>query len=218
LCDTALGYAYAGQRERIDAQLIHDFEEDKQPSGSCPGRDNTMNCIANITSVESSNEQTAVPATRSAASTAQSEATGKSKSLATTEQTLTADKPAKPVTPAATATKKPDAAESELLRICLSRLLTKFGIQVIAIAPLQGSELHTLNQKDLDILQVERDDHRDNLEIGVCELFEKWGNQLLVNDSLVAEACLSLPNRLDYDRKLSQKLYSLVPQASQSVA
>ena len=35
---------------------------------------------------------------------------------------------------------------------------------------------------------------------------------------LATEASLSQPNRLEYGRKLSQKLYSLVPQAPQSVA
>ena len=38
------------------------------------------------------------------------------------------------------------------------------------------------------------------------------------NDSLATEASLSQPDRLDYGRKLSQKLYSLVPHAPQSVA
>ena len=42
---------------------------------------------------------------------------------------------------------------------------------------------------------------------------------MLFNDNLVTEASLSQPDRLDYGRKLSQKLYSLVPpQAPQSVA
>ena len=110
------------------------------------------------------------------------------------------------------------AAESELLRIYLSKLLNKFGIQVIAAVPLNAKELRALDEKSLDILLVELDDHLDNLDEAVYELFENWEKPVLFNDSLATEASLSQPNRLDYGRKLSQKLYSLVPQAPQSVA
>ena len=37
LCDTALVYGYAEQRERLDARLIHDVARDKQQGGLFPG-------------------------------------------------------------------------------------------------------------------------------------------------------------------------------------
>jgi len=110
------------------------------------------------------------------------------------------------------------AADSELLRIYLSKLLSKFGIQVTATLPLNGADLSALDKRDLDILLVELDDHLDNLDAAVYALFESWDKPVLFNDSLATEASLSQPNRLEYGRKLSQKLYSLVPQAPQSVA
>jgi len=58
----------------------------------------------------------------------------------------------------------------------------------------------------------------DHLDEALYEILEEWKQPVLFNDSMATEASLSQPNRLDYGRKLSQKLYSLVPQAPQSVA
>ena len=65
---------------------------------------------------------------------------------------------------------------------------------------------------------VELDADLDRLDEALYELLEDWAQPILFNDSLATEASLSEPNRLDYGRKLSQKLFSLVPHAPQSVA
>jgi hypothetical protein len=110
------------------------------------------------------------------------------------------------------------AANSELLRIYLSKLLSKFGIEVVAAVPLTATDLRVLEEKTLDMLLVELDDHLDRLGESTYELLESWEKPVLFNDSLATEASLSQPNRLEYGRKLSEKLFSLLPQAPQSVA
>ena len=110
-------------------------------------------------------------------------------------------------------------ANSELLRIYLSRLLTRFGIEVVATLPLTARDLRALPASSIDVLLVELDDNMDHLDDALYEILEEWEQPVLFNDNLVTEASLSQPDRLDYGRKLSQKLYSLVPpQAPQSVA
>jgi hypothetical protein len=110
------------------------------------------------------------------------------------------------------------AADSELLRIYLARLLTKFDIQVVATLPLSSQALNELDPDSIDVLLVELDDRIDRLDQTLYDTLIDWKHPILFNDSLATEASLSQPDRLDYGRKLSQKLYSLVPHAPQSVA
>ena len=110
------------------------------------------------------------------------------------------------------------AAESELQRLYLARLLGKFNIEVVATVPLKAPDLQALDAGNIDVLLVELDDHLDHLDDALYELLEEWQQPVLFNDSLATEASLSQPDRKEYGRKLSQKLYSLVPQAPQSVA
>jgi hypothetical protein len=110
------------------------------------------------------------------------------------------------------------AAESELLRLYLSRLLSRFHIEVVVTTPLRASDMHTLDADAIDILLVELDSQLDGLDEALYELLDGWKQPVLFNDSLATEASLSQPDRGEYGRKLSQKLYSLVPHAPQSVA
>ncbi len=110
------------------------------------------------------------------------------------------------------------AAESELLRIYLSRLLSRFGIEVVDSLPLSAHELHALSPDRIDVLLVELDDNLDHLDEALYEVLENWKRPVLFNDSLATEASLSQPNRMEYGRKLSEKLFSMVPHAPQSVA
>ena len=110
------------------------------------------------------------------------------------------------------------AAESELLRIYLSRLLSNFNITVVASLPLTPEGLKELDMDSFDVLHVELDSHLECLDEDLYALFADWKQPVLFNDSLSTEASLSQPNRRDYGLKLSQKLFSLVPNAPQSVA
>ncbi len=183
LCDTALVYGYAEQREYIDAKLVNDAASDKQRGGLFP-----------------------IPANHPLR-----------------------DQPPAPPTPAApkNALSPNDhpqdlrvaiAAESELLRTYLAKLLGRFGIHIVESLPLQSEALQALPSKSVDVLLVELDQHLEQMDDTLYDLLESWETPVLFNDSLATEASLSQPNRLEYGRKLSQKLYSLLPQAPQSVA
>jgi hypothetical protein len=190
LCDTALVYGFAEQRERIDAQLVHDVASDKQKGGLFPQK-------------------------------RESSATKQAVKPRVTEKPVAAVPPGAPVAVASQpgrAVRVAITAESELQRLYLSRLLGKFNIDVVATVPLKTRELRTLDAENIDVLLVELDDHIDRLDDELYELLEEWKHPVLFNDSLATEASLSQKNRNDYGRKLSQKLYSLVRQAPQSVA
>ena len=193
LCDTALVYGFAEQRERIDAQLIRDVARDKQKGGLFP---------------KNSPSAAPKPAPQPFAP----------------EKRIAAVQPVQPNVPAAvehrstSAVRVAIAAESELQRLYLARLLGKFNIEVVATVQLKAQDLQALDAGNIDVLLVELDDHLDRLDDALYELLEEWQQPVLFNDSLATEASLSQPDRNDYGRKLSQKLYSLVPQAPQSVA
>jgi general secretion pathway protein A len=196
LCDTALVYGYAEQRDTIDAELINEVARDKQSGGLFPSRG---------------------PETPAANPEPRSPFAGR---MAGARKP-----PDKPMT--AVTTRPPGkagqlrlavAADSELLRIYLARLLTKFDIRVVATLPLSSQALNELEPDSIDVLLVELDDRIDRLDQGLYDTLIDWKQPILFNDSLATEASLSQPDRLDYGRKLSQKLYSLVPHAPQSVA
>ncbi len=105
-----------------------------------------------------------------------------------------------------------------MLRIYLSRLLSRFDIEIVATLPLTADALGELEARSIDVLHVELDNQFDGLDRKLCEHLENWEQPILFNDSLSTEASLSQPNRIEYGRKLSQKLFSLVPDAPQSVA
>jgi type II secretory pathway predicted ATPase ExeA len=193
LCDTALVYGYAEQRDRVDAALVEEVAEEKQQGGLFQ----IQNAEPETTqqSPVLSADITPVTQARDSASITPVSATEKSHQL---RVAITAD--------------------SELLRIYLARLLTRFGIKVVTTLPLTARDLHTLPASSIDVLLVELDDNMDNLDEALYEILEEWKQPVLFNDSLATEASLSQPDRLDYGRKLSRKLYSLVPQAPQSVA
>ncbi len=193
LCDTALVYGYAEQRDRVDAALVEEVAQEKQQGGLFP--------IKN-----------AAPG-----------ATQQNPLLSADISAVTPTHNPATVTPV----RKPEesgrlriaiAADSELLRLYLSRLLTRFSIEVVTTLSLTAGDLHTLPANSIDVLLVELDDNLDHLDEALYEILEKWKQPVLFNDSLATEASLSQPDRLDYGRKLSRKLYSLAPQAPQSVA
>ena len=194
LCDTALVYGYAEQRDRVDATLVEEVAKEKQKGGLFP----IQNAAPETTQQSPARSADITPVTQ-------------------------AHNPAS-ITPVSTTTEKSHqlrvaiTADSELLRIYLSRLLTRFGIEVVATLPLTARDLRALPASSIDVLLVELDDNMDHLDDALYEILEEWEQPVLFNDNLVTEASLSQPDRLDYGRKLRQKLYSLVPQAPQSVA
>jgi type II secretory pathway predicted ATPase ExeA len=217
LCDTALVYGYAEQHEVIDEKMITDAARDKQQGGLFAANAATLAESEPVTATQPDNTATvpgpdihrhpaptALPVSRVASSAGH-------------DSERIAAKPAAPTSHTGKL-RVAIAAESELLRAYLAKLMSRYDIQVVEVLPLQATALQRLQEQTVDVLLVELDDHLDHLDEGVYELLDKWEKPVLFNDSLATEASLSQPNRLEYGLKLSQKLYSLVPQAPQSVA
>jgi len=193
LCDTALVYGYAEQRDRVDAALVEEVAKEKQQGGLFP--------------IKSAEPETI-----------------RQNPVITADIALVTQAHNPASIPPVCKTEKPSqlrvaiTADSELLRLYLSRLLSRFDIEVVTTLPFTARDLHALPAGSIDVLLVELDDNLDRLDEALYEILEEWKQPVLFNDSLATEASLSQPDRLDYGRKLSQKLYSLVPQAPQSVA
>jgi type II secretory pathway predicted ATPase ExeA len=184
LCDTALVYGYAEQREKVDAKLVKDAARDKQQGG--------LFQAANASSDAADRGRGAAPSVVKPPMSGQTE-TGRAR------------------------LKIAIAADSELLRLYLSRLLSPFDIQVISTLPLNARDLTALDTGSIDVLLVELDGHLDHMDEKLYTLLDKWPHPIMFNDSL-SNGSLSQLNRQEYGRELSQKLHAMVPHAPQSVA
>ena len=222
LCDTALVYGYAEERDKVDATLIKDVAQDREKGGLFQGQ-------VNRADADSGQKTTATAAD------------GLEPYITTPDfGAVDLDQEAVPVTepsPQAPPVSKPGgeesslkmppeqgrlriaiAAESELLRRYLARLLTGLDIEVVTTLPLSAAELQALSPDRFDVLLVELDERLDQLDSALYETLERWQYPLLFNESLATTASLSEVDRLDYGRELSRKLHSRVPHSPQSVA
>ncbi|MGD8615586.1 MAG: AAA family ATPase, partial [Gammaproteobacteria bacterium] len=195
LCDTALVYGYAEQREKIDAALVKDAARDKQQGGLFPGDQEHTTGSSDHRSARSAEE----PAARTV---------GTDKLHLRHAGSRSRSGPLRVAI----------ASESQLLRHYLSRLLGKFDLEVTAAVRLSAEALQGLDPDQMDVLLVELDDRLDRLDQALYDTLIDWKQPILFNDALATEASLSHPDRSEYGRRLSQKLHSLVPQAPQSVA
>ena len=191
LCDTALVYGYAEQREKVDAALIKDVAQDKQKGGLFRGQANRNDT--------SGDQETAAAVTDGA------EAYIKTADFGAEDRDQGQLRIA-------------IVAESELLRRYLARLLTGLEIEVVTTLPLAADALQALSPDSIDVLLVELDEQLDHMDEALYEMLEQWKYPLLFTDSLATRASLSQTDRLDYGRELSRKLHSLVPHSPQSVA
>jgi len=230
LCDTTLVYGYAEQREHVDVALVEDVARDKLQSGLFPTQQEATGPEGTGPEgtgpvgsgpVGSGPEGTGSVGTGSAgtdfvgAGFTRDNAQIAGKTHPHTRNSQTAS-----LNPAATGNKLRIiiAAESELLRIYLSRLLARFNIEVVDTLPLSARHLQALSPDSIDVLLVELDDNMDHMDDALYQTLEHWKRPVLFNDSLATEASLSQPNRMEYGRKLSEKIYAMVPHAPQSVA
>ncbi len=195
LCDTALVYGYAEQRQTIDAGLVDDVVREKQQLGG-------------LLQDKPAEKPLAQPARTAAAKLAPEPS----------ERTSARPPAGKRAPGRHGQLRLAIAAESELLRLYLSRLLTQFDIQVVTTLPLSAQALDELDPASVDVMLVELDDRLDRLDQSLYDTLIDWKQPILFNDSVATEASLSQPDRTEYGHKLSQKLFSLAPHTPQSVA
>jgi general secretion pathway protein A len=225
LCDTTLVYGYAEQLEKIDAELVADVAQDKQKGGFFAFSRVTPHDKAGAGQTKTSPVADGIEASVREPVFGDTDLnnleTGSGKPHKSGEPAAEADYQvdgASKLVPDRGKLRVAIAAESELLRNYLSRLLSGFDIEIVTAIPLATAELHALSGDSIDVLLVELDDRLDRLDETLYEILEELKYPVLFNESLATEASLSQPDRLDYGRKLSDKLHSLVSQAPQSVA
>jgi type II secretory pathway predicted ATPase ExeA len=224
LCDTTLVYGYAEQLEKIDAELVADVAQDKQKGGFFAFSRVTPQDKAGAGQAKSPPVADGIeasvrePVFADADLNLETEPETQRKSVEPAAEARNQVSGSSKVAPDRGRLRVAVAAESELLRNYLSRLLSGFDIEVVNAIPLATAELHALSGDSIDVLLVELDDRLDRLDETLYEILEELKYPVLFNESLATEASLSQPDRLEYGRKLSRKLHSLVSQAPQSVA
>ena len=216
LCDTALVYGYAEQKQRIDAKLVADVAREKQQGGifpvfeanELPDFEEVVEELAETPPVES-NAQTkpGIPPLQ------QTVATGSNQEP---ERGAAAPPPTEAIaTPAESPPGQANAsiqnhefrqeppkkklriaicAAQENLGQYLSRLLESYGVEVTQKIPLVASQIALLDPARFDVLLVDRPETGSPLSAQLTEVFARWNGPLLYNDSLVTETSLRQPN------------------------
>ncbi len=180
LCDTALVYGYAEQKDRIDAALVTDVAREKQAGGIFPVFDKTPSEADATTIIE---EQP--PADETSDSTQAS-----SPSVDT--------RPKKRIRLALCST-------PESLRKYLSRLLEYNGIEVVSSGPLHEQYINILNPEMIDILLIDQDNN-DMLHPDHLQALSAHGRPLLVYHDMTATRTSLRKGDLSFGKNLADQI------------
>ncbi len=235
LCDTALVYGYAEQKQRIDARLVADVAREKQQggifpvfeAGEAPDLEETVENIA-----ETSPAVTHVQPEQVSPEPAQQIATDESDRESAEYSPVTGDAATPPPADMATSGRpdtgipapefRAEPAKKKLrIAICaaqenlgqyLSRLLESYGFDVVQVVPLVVSQIAALDASRFDVLLVDRPETGSPLSAQLAEVFARWNGPLLYNDSLATETSLRQANP-DFGMALTRQITSLADSA-----
>jgi general secretion pathway protein A len=230
LCDTALVYGYAEQKQRIDAKLVADVAREKQQGGifpvfeanELPDFEEVVEELAAPLPVESNAQ--AEPGKMPLQETV---ATGSSQEP---ERGAAAPPPTEAIaTPAESRPGQANASRpnhkfrqeppKKKLRIAicaaqenlgqyLSRLLESYGFEVVQVVPLLASQVAALDAARFDVLLVDRPETGTPLTAQLAAIFAGWSGPLLYNDSRATETSLQQANP-DFGAVLTRQITSL---------
>ena len=224
LCDTALVYGYAEQKQRIDANLVTQVAKEKQQGGIFPtfqqaqdddfpaeepeplaatDADDVVTTNEIIVEAVHTTEATA-PTTATFSSTdVQPEAHRVSKSEGDLYwEQQAARQPLK---------KKVRLAlciEKEVLRQYLSRLLESYGLEVTTTVGLNTESLNSLDASRFDVLLIDRAEQGSPRQSGAAALLARWDGPVLYNDAVATEISLQQGNP-DFGQSLADRVHSL---------
>jgi len=196
LCDTALVYGFAEQRERIDAGLVEDVVRDKQQGGIFPAAEPAPSSMAPVTP---------------APETEPSPPAG-------------APEPAAAESSPATAAPAGEAADKKKLRVILASespelgrhlqsLLGTVGAEVVSTLLIQDVDTGLPNPDTADVLLLDLDDSHAPLLDRLLERVTGWDIPILFNDARLTRASLR-GEAADLSRRLQHKLDGIRPVAS----
>jgi hypothetical protein len=216
LCDTALVYGYAEQKQRIDANLVTQVAKEKQQGGIfptfAPAQDDDFPAEEPEPIAESETPvvetaetaETTVTTTPTPTHSVQQPETGrtpKSEGELYWEQQAARD-PVKKKARLAVCT------ENTASRQYLSRLLESYGFEVTTSAGLDIDSLHSLDATQIDVLLVDRADQDSPLQTEIAALLANWDGPVLYNDALATESSLQRDNP-DFGQSLADRIHSL---------
>jgi len=240
LCDTALVYGYAEQKQRIDARLVADVAREKQQggifpvfeAGEAPDLEETVENIAETSPVESSPEpeqgglaasqqtatdvsdrQSAEDAHVAGGAAAEPKADMAAPAMATSGRPSTGiPSPEFRAEPPKKKLRIAICAAQENLGHYLSRLLESYGFDVVQLVPLVVSQVAALDPTRFDVLLVDHPETGTPLTAQLAEIFARWNGPLLYNDSLATETSLRQANPA-FGLALTRQITSLADSA-----
>jgi len=216
LCDTALVYGYAEQKQHIDANLVTQVAKEKQQGGifptfepaqdgDFPAEEPEPAAVAEAPVVETAqNAETPAPMTATPAGTVaqpDSRQTPKNEGELYWEQQA-AKNPLKKKVRLAVCTEKTD------LRRYLSRLLGSYGFEVKYAVGLDSESLNSLDPSQFDVLLVDRMEQGSPLQSEAAALLANWDGAVLYNDAIATGISLQQGNP-DFGKSLAQRIHSL---------
>ena len=227
LCDTALVYGYAEQKQRIDAQLVTDVAREKQEGGIFP----TL-APAELDDALAASDAAAL-AEAEAEAQADNEPQPADASSSPQPGPATAATMASPPTPpmqaavepaSSTATGKDSVATGEQghgkkrlrLAVCsapassrqyLSRRLESCGFDVIAARPLEAAHIASLDPVSIDVLLIDRDDTGE-LQLDLEAILQLWEGPVLYIDARTTATSLRQGDP-EFGRLLAERVKAL---------
>jgi type II secretory pathway predicted ATPase ExeA len=228
LCDTALVYGYAEQKQRIDAKLVTQVAKEKQQGGifqtfepaqddDFPAEEPEPVAVTEARGVEMAQDddfpagesepaaEAAVPimaaATAGSVSLTDSRQTPKSEGELYWEQQA-AKNPLKKKVRLAVCTEKTAS------RRYLSRLLESYGFEVTHAVGLDSDSLNSLDASQFDVLLVDRSEQGSPLQREAAARLANWDGAVLYNDAVATGISLQQGNP-DFGQSLAERIHSL---------
>ncbi|MDB4516169.1 tRNA (adenosine(37)-N6)-threonylcarbamoyltransferase complex ATPase subunit type 1 TsaE [Crocinitomicaceae bacterium] len=234
LCDTALVYGYAEQKQHIDAQLVTEVAREKQEGGIFP------------TSVPAEFDEDLAALDAAALAEAEARASSEPQSVEAAPE-LQAEpaasdavepSPAQPVQPVAepatTDTAANDTVEiweqgrtKKKLRLAvysvnansqkyLSRLLESYGFDVAMTAPLEAEYIASLDPADIDVLVIDREETGTPMSPFLDAVLQSWNGPLLYSDAQATETSLQQGDP-EFGRQLAEQIHALAETTTEPV-
>ena len=232
LCDTALVYGYAEQKQQINANLVTQVAKEKQAGGIFPTfepardddfppeepkpeevTDQTQADSATVTVTETAAEPVIedIPVAETPTPLTQEETRAETQ----TDTIDTSKNEGKLYWEQQAARELPKkkvrlalCAEKEALRQYLSRLLESYGFDVVKASPLGAEEIKALNPVDLNILLIDRAEDGTPLPAEVSNVLANWNGPVLYNDTTATAISLKQEDP-NFGRSLADRIHSL---------
>ena len=233
LCDTALVYGYAEQKQWIDAQLVTDVAREKQEGGIFP----TLAPAELDDALAASDAAALAEAEAEAQAQAQAQANNEPQpadvSSSPQPEPATADTMASSSTPPVQAAVEPasstatgkDTVETReqghgkkklRLAVCsapassrqyLSRLLESYGFDVIASRPLEAAHIASLDPASINVLLIDRDETGE-LQLDLEAILQLWEGPVLYIDARTTATSLRQGDP-EFGRLLAERVKAL---------